>query len=430
MSGYGCAPRLPFGLVVTAIACSLVGTASAQSVTYRGFVEGRGVLFPQDTLGDSRNLVTDGLVRGELFARPVPWLGLAAGADLRANNHDQVEESWNVDVADSSTLRPRVSIRRLTATINRGTLSIDIGKQFIRWGKADIVNPTDRFAPRDFLNVIDNELLAVRGARAVLDLGSNTLDAVWVPVFTPSRLPLLNQRWTAVESSVDLEARNEDDVFPRRSQVGVRWGRLGGGHEYSVSFYDGVNHLPNLVPQFPPVDAPPGVPIVIIFLDDIDVIRRYPSLRMYGGDGAVPTRWFTAKGEVAYFTSSTQTSDEYVLYVAQIERQTGEWLLVGGYAGEVVTARRSSLTFAPDRGTARTILGRASYTIDVNRTAAVEVAIRQNGHGLYVKGEFSQARGQHWRATVAGALIRGAPDDFLGQYRRNSHVGLSLRYSF
>lgn len=424
------AGRLPFGVVVTAITGSLVGTATAQPVTYRGFVEGRGVLFPQDTLNDSRNLVTDGLVRGEVFARPVPWLGLAVGADLRANNHDQVEESWRVDVADRGTLRPRVSIRRLTATISRGPLSIDVGKQFIRWGKADIVNPTDRFAPRDFLNVIDNEFLAVRGARAVLELGSSTLDAAWVPVFTPSRLPLLNQRWTAVESGVDLEARNGDDAFPRRSQVGVRWGRIGGGHEYSVSFYDGVNHLPDLVPQFPSVDAPPGVPFVIVFFDHVDIVRRYPSLRMYGGDSAVPTRWFTAKGEVAYFTSSTPTSDEYVLYVAQIERQTGEWLLVGGYAGEVVTARRSSLMFAPDRGTARTILGRASYTIDVNRTAAVEAAVRQNGHGFYAKGEFSQARGQHWRTTVAGAIIGGEPDDFLGQYGRNSYVGLSLRYGF
>ncbi|OFW27856.1 MAG: hypothetical protein A3H97_23690, partial [Acidobacteria bacterium RIFCSPLOWO2_02_FULL_65_29] len=401
--------------VVLAVACTFGGTVRAQSITYRGFVEGRGVLFPQDTLGDSRNLVTDGLVRGEVFARSVPWLGLAVGVDLRANNHDHVEESWHVDLADRGTLRPRVSIRRLTATISRGPLSIDIGKQFIRWGKADIVNPTDRFAPRDFLNVIDSELLAVRGARAVLELGSNTLDAVWVPVFTPSRLPLLNQRWTAVESGVDLEAQNEDNAFPRRSQAGVRWGRLGGGHEYSVSFYEGVNHLPNLVPQLPPSDAPPGAPFVIIFLDHIDVVRRYPSLRMFGGDGAVPTRWFTAKGEVAYFTSSTPTSDEYVLYVAQLERQTGEWLLVGGYAGEVVTARRSSLMFAPDRGTARTILGRASYTIDVNRTAAVEAAVRQNGDGLYVKGEYSQARGQHWRATLTGALIRGEPDDFLGQ---------------
>jgi hypothetical protein len=116
--------------------------------------------------------------------------------------------------------------------------------------------------------------------------------------------------------------------------------------------------------------------------------------------------------------------------VIQLERQTGEWLLVGGYAGEAVTRSRGQLTFAPDRGMARSFIGRASYTIDQNRSAAVEAAVRQDGAGVYLKGEFSKATGQHWRTTVSGAIIRGEPDDFLGQYRRNSHAAMSLRYSF
>ena len=37
--------------------------------------------------------------------------------------------------------------------------TIEVGRQLVRWGKADILNPTDRFAPRDFLNVVHNEYL-------------------------------------------------------------------------------------------------------------------------------------------------------------------------------------------------------------------------------------------------------------------------------
>jgi hypothetical protein len=151
---------------------------------------------------------------------------------------------------------------------------------------------------------------------------------------------------------------------------------------------------------------------------------------MYGGDLAVPTRWFTLKGEAGLFTSSAAESDEYALYVLQLERQTGEWLLTGGYAGEVVVHRRSAANFAPDRGMTRSIIARASYTIDPNRSAALEGAVRQNGDGVYVKGEYSWLRGQHWRMTLAGVVLAGDEDDFLGQYQRNSHVGLSLRYSF
>lgn len=407
-----------------ALALVTAQQAYAQPVTYRGFIEGRGVVFPQDTPNDSQNVVADVLARGELFARPAPWLGLAIGADLRANNHDQIEDDWTVDLVDRTIGRPRLSIRRLTASINRGPVSIDIGKQFIRWGKADILTPTDRFAPRDYLNVIDADFLAVRGVRAVVEKGATTIDAAWVPFLTPSRVPLFDQRWTTVPSDVQLALRDEAEGLPGGAQTGIRIGQTAGRLDASFSFYNGFNHLSAFEGPVAQPIVEPGLPVIV------DVVRVFPRLRMYGGDGAFANKWFTAKGEVAYFTSPSFTADEYVLYVAQLERQTGEWVLVGGYAGEVVTERRQRLTFSPDRGTARTILGRASYTIDVNRSAAIEGAVRHDGDGLYLKGEYSQARGQHWRATITGAIIRGEPDDFLGQYRLNSHVGFALRYSF
>jgi hypothetical protein len=103
---------------------------------------------------------------------------------------------------------------------------------------------------------------------------------------------------------------------------------------------------------------------------------------------------------------------------------------VGGYAGEYVTRERSSLDFNPERGIARTILGRASYNLDANRTVAFEGALRQDGNGAYGRFEFTQALGAHWRATAGFVLLRGSAADFLGQYRRNSNVTFALRYSF
>jgi hypothetical protein len=158
--------------------------------------------------------------------------------------------------------------------------------------------------------------------------------------------------------------------------------------------------------------------------------RYYARMRMYGGDVAVPLRWFTVKGEGAWFQSSTKTADEYALYVIQLERMSGEWTFVGGYAGEAVTKRRVVADFAPDRGLAKTFLGRASYNIDANRSVAFEAAARQTGTGMYGKFEYTQAIGAHLRATMAATLVRGKEDDFLGQYRRNSNVQLILRYSF
>jgi hypothetical protein len=69
----------------------------------------------------------------------------------------------------------------------------------------------------------------------------------------------------------------------------------------------------------------PNIDVITAGSPSIVVSRTYPAIRTYGADAAVPTRWFTIKGEAAYFTSSSPDTDEYVLYVLQIERQTGEW---------------------------------------------------------------------------------------------------------
>jgi hypothetical protein len=389
---------------------------AAQTVSQRGFVDGAGVYFPQDAPNDPVNVTGDLLVREEVFIKPAPWIQFAAGGDIRANTHDQVDASWRVDFSDRGRLRPALAIRRLSTTISRGRLTLDAGKQFMRWGKTDIVTPTDWFAPRDFLNVIENEFLPVTGVRAGVRFGVDTIEGAW-DRFTPSRTPLVNQRWVVPPPGPPVPITELDGTFPDRMQAGIRFSHAGSRMEYAFAFFDGFNHLPNLE-------------LIPTLLPGVTIKPAYPSLRSFGGDAAVPTPWFTIKVESAYFTSTTPRSDEYVLYVVQLERQAGEWSFVGGYAGQHVTQNRALLTFAPDRGLTEAIVGRASYTVDVNRSIAFEAAVRQNGDGEYLKGEYSHARGAHWRATVSGALIFGEPDDFIGQYSRNSHLTLALRYSF
>ena len=360
--------------------------AAAQAITQRGFVEGGAFLFPQQAPNDRTRAVGDVLAREEVFVKPAPWIQFAGGLEVRANSHDQVDDRWRLDLDDRGAMRPRLSLRRLSATFTHGPFTIDAGKQFIRWGKADIINPTDRFAPRDFLNVVDTEFLAVTGVRGVAQHGAETFEAVWLPRFTPSRVPLLDQRWTAVPAdAAAIPLRDAGANLPEGSETGLRWGHVGAGFEYSLSFSNGFNHLPNIgqVGQL-------GTPVITL-------MRTYPAIRTYGGDAAIPTRWFTLKGEAAYFTSSTPLTDDYVLFVVQLERQTGEWVIVAGYAGEAITARRSTLSFAPDRGMTRSLVARASYTIDPVRTLAFETAVRQNGAGAYGKVEYSQARGAHCR---------------------------------
>ena len=391
--------------------------SSAQPISQRGFIEARDFIFFESAPNDSTRNLGDLLVREEVFLKPAPWLQLAAGLDLRANSHDQVEAAWRLDWDDRGILRPRAAIRRLTATISAGHFTVDVGKQFIRWARADVLNPTDRFAPRDFINVIDTDFLPVLGVRPSIRLGSETFEVVWIPQLTPSRLPLFNQRWTVLPPEAEgISILDGGSAVPKGSEEGVRWNHAGPRFDASLSYFNGFNHLPNIESRVQP--------------GGIELSRVYPSLRSYGADLAVPTPVVTLKGEAAYLTSPTGTSEEYVLYVVELERQVREWVLVGGYAGEVVTKSSDSFPFAPDRGIARSFLGRVSYTVDPRQTVAIEGAARQNGDGVYIKGEYSRALAQRWRFTATAVGIGGHADDFLGQYKRNSHASLALRFSF
>ena len=82
---------------------------NAVSSTARSFCFRRGANDPTRAVGDV-------LVREEVFFKPAPWMQFAAGLDLRANSHDQVEDVWRLDFADRGLKRPRASIRRLAAT--------------------------------------------------------------------------------------------------------------------------------------------------------------------------------------------------------------------------------------------------------------------------------------------------------------------------
>lgn len=402
-------------LAIIALAC--VTACAAQDFTQRGYLESGLFLFPQSAPNDSGNYVGDELFRYEASYKITPGLILNGSFDAGIDTHRQIDRAAHLDWQDRGLARPAFSLRRLSLVYTKGKFTAEIGKQFIRWGKADILNPTDHFAPKDFLNVTESDFLAIPAMRLTYDTGSDSFDFVWQARFTPSRTPLLDQRWTVVPPSAQPYALIDGgSEFPGRSSFGARWNHIGDGYECSFDYYDGYDNLP-LFRVLPDTAA------MSVLLQ-----RFYPELRSYGADAAVPLRWFTVKGEAAYYGSSTKEADEYVLYVVQIERQIKELSLVGGYAGQAVTNQRGVLNFSPERGFSDSFLGRADYTIGPTRNATLETIVRLRGSLL--RGEYSQTFGQHWRGTAGYAWIRGDESDFLGEYRLNSYGFLSLRYSF
>jgi hypothetical protein len=396
--------------------------ASAQTLEQRGFLETGITGYPQTAPNDSGQIIVESLLRYEAIWRPRPWLKLTAGIDARIDTHNQFDRNPALDVEDRGAQRPSLSLRRLSAIVHKGNVTVEAGRQFVRWGKTDLLTPTDRFAPKDFLSVANSDFLSIPALRTTYDNGTDIVDVVWQLRFTPSRVPLLDQRWTVIPPQADGFAIVDAGArYPGGTEEGIRWNHNAKGFEYAFTFYNGFNHLPLF-------DAALGLKGAQAA---IDVTRYYPELRQYGGAAAIPLRWFTVKGEAAYYQTNNSKMDEFVLYVVQLERIVKEWTFVGGYAGEVVQRdAQNPLLFSPDRGLAKAFLGRASYNWDANTTLSFDAAVRQTGAGSLVRFEYTRAIGQHWRATAGLSWIRGDDSDFLGEYHRNSGGSVALRYSF
>jgi hypothetical protein len=407
-----CARR---GAALVIVVAAAAGSVAAQSATQSGFVDVTFTGYPQTAVTDSTRAMVRTVVRWDPELHGTNWR-LDGSFEAQADTHDQ--SALDATYWDRSTQRPAFEIRRLSASWVHGPLTLEAGKQFIQWGQTDVVMPTDHFAPKDYVDLMDPELLAVTAVRATVADPSDSLDVVFAPRMTPSRAPLLDQRW--VNPPLLAFGRPLVDAggdIPAEPQVGVRWNHLGRHVEGSLSFFQGDDTLPS----FSTVSGTPTV---------VDVTRAYAALTSVGGDLAVPLPWITVKSEGAWYGSSTATARTFLLYVVQAERPWRDWLFVGGYVGEHVERPGTLLRFAPDEALARAFFGRVAYTIDANRSLVFEAAARQNGDAFVGRAEYSQAVGQHMRVTAGLLVIRGTPDDLVGQYRRNSAATLSWRYSF
>ena len=414
----GVAERLPrHGLLILLLLVS-PSWASGQTFSHRGYGEVVFIAYPQTSVRDDTRLVVDSLFRWEPTVRAGSW-HFDAALDARIDSHDMTQRSAEVTYWDRTIRRPALAVARLSASWARGPLTVELGKQFVRWGKTDILVPTDRFAPRDYLMVSEPQLLGITAARVTLANSSNSLDIVVAPRLTPSRSPLLDQRWVVTPPAVgDLPLVDAGAEYPSGAQAGVRWNHLGRRLEHSISVFRGFQHLPSFEGTFGA--TPPHV----------DVRRRYVQLTSIGADVAVPISVVTIKAEAAWFQSETPGAGEYLLYVVQLERQSGEWLFIGGYAGEYEKEPTTLFRFAPDTGLTRAFVGRASLTIDANRSLTFEGVVRQNAEGFYGRFEYAHGLGGHWRVIASLSAFGGSDDDFLGRYRRNSFARLTLRYSF
>ena len=139
-----------------------------------------------------------------------------------------------------------VDLREAYVNTYLGPLDLRIGQQIIVWGRADALNPTNNLTPLDFRihsPIEDDIRIGNAGARAFLRFHPFRLEGVWMPLYLPTELPLVQlPQYVSYGAPLFPSLNLKDGTEAVRLHLELP------AIEMSVSYLHGFAPLPGLSP--------------------------------------------------------------------------------------------------------------------------------------------------------------------------------------
>ncbi len=207
--------------------------------------------------------------------------GLFLAPQWKADSGNYVKEPW-MNFRDSNFRDPYFSFNQGYLRYRAESFDVTAGKQIYSWGTADGYNPTDYLLnPWDYQDIPDREKLGVFSISANYSpLPDTSFQFIVIPLFTPSRIPMVDNRWLGVGEAavgffkslgagplakqlarfvvlpaIDFIIKDGRKLPPSRfenTEVAFRAKTSAiSGWDLSLSYFDGYDNLPVVTVQGP-----------------------------------------------------------------------------------------------------------------------------------------------------------------------------------
>jgi hypothetical protein len=407
--------RLAWAQAVLAAACS----AQSGAWSYRGFIDNSLVYYPRTTANDQVQFVNETLLRVEGKLQLPGGFGLSAGLDARSDSDKQVIRAGRFFWDDRTAQRPPFALRTMSIHYTHGPFRIEAGKQLLHWGQMDFSSPTDKLAPRDYLNPTGADSLGAFGVRAIADTGPRSLELLYLPHFTPSRIPLDDRRWLILPSEFDGYSHHSQGVhYPGGGQFGARYHQIVSPYEFSICYFEGFKTLPSFLYDKDPINL------------NLNYQTLYPKMRLVGVDFAAPWRGLLWKVESAYIDAASPHLASTWTYAVQAEKTGDKWQWAVEFAVDQLTQSKRPNTLDLDRATRDAVSGHVFWTPNPRQTVSAEWFVHPNGDAFVARVLYSRNLYSTLRASGGFLWIGGSQSDALARYNVDSYAMLELRYSF
>ena len=340
-----------------------------------------------------------------------------------------------------------VIVPELYASYVKPGFDIQAGKQVIRWGTADTVNPTSYFNPYDltenFLKDNDELFRGVYALAGKILFNDYSFQAVITPGHTPALLPSSNSPWQLVFPNVTLGAitlpnkgvqtTETLDTSLNNTGCGLRFTGNGHGMDFSLSCYRGPDRDVILKPELVmDMTNPANAHIVMV--------PQYDIISSVGGDIAFTVSNITFQAEATWTKDKPAPTDYTRTSGTSFMEKNG--FLFWDVGGTWISDNNFTVIVEYIDG---------SYTKDPNRymtplfsklvSTTITKKILDDHLTIGLKGLYGTARKDsllmpslEWdfqngfHIKLAGGIFFGPPDTLFGSYNERDIISLMVRY--
>ena len=391
---------------------------------------------------EQRTVRQEGILRLDIEQKFEENWRLFLSPQWKADTANYTAGPW-MDFRDTTLRDPYFYLREGHVKYSGGDYDFSVGKQFFSWGTADGYNPTDNLNPRDFHDVPDREKMGIFSFSASYFPPDSSLSLVIIPLFTPSRLPVIHSRWignanitspidpaalgVVVPPGIGIRRRELPGARLDKIQVGLRGKTTLSGWDLSLSYFDGFDTLP------------------VVRVTETVARPRFNRMHVIGMDFSTTTGKLEYHGEWAWKTyDGGRATDLLPFVIGGMYAWDDDWVKQLGldeirlnleYAGEFTLHQRDNRQYRETnlftRPFQNSILSRLAFKFDEN----TEFHVSSNGNFHHHNNSFLQPKIIHKLSDsikIEGGLelFWGAQNSFWGKWKRNDRTFVFMTYVF
>lgn len=321
-----------------------------------------------------------------------------------------------------------------------------VGKQQIVWGKADGVFITDIVSPLNLSEFLlpdfDEIRIGVIATKLDYYIGNSTIEAIWIPQFTPTIRPDANSIWY-IQPEFPAPTNfdwNQSKIKPslENSELFLKWSAMTSKVDFELmgGYTWDDNPAMHVQKQFG-MDTTTMPPSPI--LTGITITPKHHRLTVAGGSFSTEVKGVILRGEAAYYNGKYfQTEDptaedaliqkDYLNYVAGIDFNIGDVKLSTQFIQKYILDYNDMML---DNGLHNTATFMARYDM-MRETLHLELFsyIGLSDHDALIRPKITYDFDDSFSILLGGNIFVGERDGQFGQYQDNSMIYTKIKYNF